>query len=69
MIDVESSTGTFSAPLTASGLGLVPVSMTITGALTCRVPPSLRATSTVLGPVKRASPSTRSSPSCARRLA
>ncbi len=68
MIDVESSTGTSPVPVIASGLGRAPASMTTTGALTCRVPPSVRATSTVLGPVKRARPSIRSSPSCARRL-
>jgi hypothetical protein len=69
MIDVESSTGTSPAPAIASGLGRVPVSMTTTGALTCRVPPPVTAIWTVFGPVKRASPSIRSSPSCARRLA
>jgi hypothetical protein len=51
------------APLISSGLGLVPVSMTITGAVISRFPPSLSAISIVLGPVKRASPSIRSSPS------
>ena len=58
-----------SAPVILGGLGRVPASMTITGALSCRVPPSARAISTELGPVKWASPSIRSSPSCARRLA
>ena len=53
MIDVESRTGTTPAPVIASGLGRVPASMTITGALICRVPPSGTAISTVFGPVKR----------------
>ena len=69
MIEVESRTGTSAAPAIDSGLGRVPASMTITGALICRVPPSVRATSTVFGPVKWASPWIRSSPSWARRLA
>jgi hypothetical protein len=53
----------------ASGLGLVPASITITGAVIDRVPPSLTATSSVFGPVKRASPWIRSRPSWASRLA
>ncbi|WP_237554554.1 MULTISPECIES: hypothetical protein [unclassified Streptomyces] len=69
MIVVESSSGTSCAPLIVSGLGRVPVSTTITGAPISRVPPSLSAISTVLGPVKRASPSISSSPSCVSRLA
>jgi hypothetical protein len=69
MIDIESRTGTSGAPEIASGLGLVPVSMTITGALIACVPPSRKAISTALGPVKWASPSIRSSPSRASRLA
>jgi hypothetical protein len=69
MIDVESSTGTSPTPLIASGLGRAPASITTTGALICRVPPSVKAISTVFGPVKWDSPSIRSSPSCARRLA
>jgi len=69
MIDVESTMGTSPAPVIAGGFGRVPASMTTTGALICRVPPSVKAISTDFGPVKRASPSIRSSPSCARRLA
>ncbi len=57
------------APVIASGLDRVPVSMTTTGALICRVPPSFKAISTAFGPVKWASPSMSSSPSCVRRLA
>ena len=52
MIDVESSTRTSPKPLIARGLGRVPASMTITGALICRVPPSVTATSSVFGPLK-----------------
>src|SRR5260221_13738147 len=46
MIDVESGTRTSPKPVIASGLGRVPASMTITGALICRVAPPVRATST-----------------------
>ena len=68
MIDVESSTGTWPAPVISGGLGRVPASMTTTGALICRVPPFVKAISTDFGPVKWASPSMRSSPSRDRRL-
>jgi hypothetical protein len=67
MIDVESSTGTSPGPVILGGLGRVPASTT-TGALICRVPPFVKAISTDFGPVKWASPSMRSSPSCDRRL-
>ncbi len=69
MIDVESSTRTSPKPVIASGLGRLPASMTITGALICRVLPFVKATSSVLGPLKWAFPTIRSSPSCASRLA
>src|SRR4051794_1001700 len=67
--ELEPDVAAAEAPVIASGLGRAPVSMTTTGALIWRVPPSGKAISTVLGPVKWASPSITSSRSCARRLA
>src|SRR5262249_34096493 len=66
MTDVESSAGTPSSPGSGGRDGRAPVLRKTHGAVSATVRPSLRRTSRVCGPVKRASPIIRSTPARAR---
>ena len=61
MTDVESSVGMLTSPVSAGRVGRPPVLMKIRGAVRPRVPAVPR-TSTAFGPMKHASPTTRSNP-------